>query len=292
MLTTSPDGTSVAAGDSKGNLVTQSLSAPENLPPLKVHTAALRALRYSSDGKHLFSASDDKTIARVNLQDASQSPRVTLPSEALSLAILEKGTKLAVGCADGVIRVIPISHFDLPAEELAQAPAPAEWKAPAKVIALSTLGEDGSQLLSASEDGSLRIWDSAGKEVRQIAHGSPLSAIAGHAASNQIATAGADGVIKLWNAPDGKMLRELKGDLDFEQRRTRSTQKRDLAKRLAELRKKQVGENEKQWNDLKTKSKDDAGKVAAAQKDLSAKEGTATSKRQAAREAQGPCNRS
>lgn len=286
VLTTSPDGIRVAAGDSKGNLGIQSLSAPEDLPSLKVHNAAVRALLYSADGKQLFSASDDKTVVRVNLEDATKSPRITLPSEALSLALLEKGAKLAVGCADGVIRIIASSHFDLPAEELAQAPAPAEWKAPAKVIALSALGENGTQLLSASEDGSLRIWDLAGKEVRQIAHGGPLSAITVHLASNQIATAGADGVIKIWNAPDGKMLRELKGDLDFEQRRTRSTQKRDLAKRLAELRKKQVGENEKQWNDLKSKSRDDAGKVAAAQKDIATKEGTATSKRQASREAQ------
>lgn len=286
VLATSPDGTWIAIGDGKGNFAARPLSAPEASPASKIHNAAVRALHYSADGKKLFSASDDKTVARVNLEDTAKSPRITLPSEALSLALLEKDAKLVIGCADGVIRILPVSLFDLPAEELAKAPAPAEWKAPEKVIALAALGEGGTQLLSASADGSLRIWDLAGKEVRQIAHGGLLNAIAVHAASNQIATAGADGVIKLWNAPDGKMLRELKGDLDFEQRRTRSTQKRDLAKRLAELRKKQVGENEKQWNELKTKSKDDAGKVAAAQKDLAAKEGTATSKRQAAREAQ------
>ncbi|MCH2064514.1 MAG: hypothetical protein MK194_12385 [Roseibacillus sp.] len=286
VLSTSPDGTRVAAGDSKGNVVTQALTPPGDSPALKLHNAAVRALLHSADGQQLFSASDDKTVVRVNREDAAKSPRITLPSEALCLALLEKGTKLAVGCADGVIRIIPSSQFDLPADALADTPAPAEWKAPAKVIALSALGQDGAQLLSASEDGSLRIWDLAGKEVRQIAHGGPLQAIAGHAASNQIATAGADGVIKIWNTPDGKMLRELKGDLDFEQRRTRSAQKRDLAKRLAELRKKQVGENEKRWNDLKAKSKDDAAKVAAAQKDLATKEGIATSKRLAAREAQ------
>ncbi len=279
-LTTSPDGLQIAAGDGKGNLVINDSAVA------KLHTAALRALSYSPDGKWLFSASDDKTITRVHLEDAAGSPRITLPSEALSLAIIEQGARIAVGCADGVIRVLPTAHFDLPAEELAKAPAPAEWKAPARVIALAPLGEKTTQLLSASEDGSLRVWDLSGKEVRQIAHGSPVSAVAVNAGSDRVATAGADGVIKVWNVADGKLSSELKGDLDFDQLRTRTTQERDLAKRLAELRKKQVTDTQKQWTDLGAKAKADAGKVAAALKDLDSKEQAVSTKREAAREAQ------
>ena len=279
-LTTSPDGKVLAAGDGKGNLILGDSGA------FQLHDAALRALSYSPDGRWLFSASDDKTVTRVNMEDVGRSPRITLPSEALSLAILEQGSRLAVGCADGVIRVFPTAHFDLPAGQLAESPPPSGWKAPGRVTALASLGEGGTQLLSASEDGSLRVWDSNGNELRQIAHGGAVSAFAFHPRSNVIATAGADGVIRLWNATNGKMTGELKGDLDFDLRRARRTQERDLAKRVADLRKKQVADAEKKWTDLGAKEKTDAGKVAEALKDLTEKERAVSTKQEAAREAE------
>lgn len=285
VITTSLDGAWAAAGDSKGNVVVRQLGQPADAPAVNLHSAAVRALAFSADGKFLFSASDDKSVARAAFPEAKDPPKITLPSEALSLALLEKGQKLAIGCADGVIRVFPSAIFDLPNEERAKA-TPAEWQAPTKVIALTAMGEGESQLLSANEDGNVRLWDLAGKELRKISHGSAIATLAAHAASNKLATAGADGVIKLWNSADGKMLLELKGDLDFEQRKTRITQQRDLAKRMAELRKKQVGEREKGWNDLKAKSATDAGKVGAALKDLTAKESNALAKRKIANEAQ------
>ena len=118
-----------------------------------------------------------------------------------------------------------------------------------------------------------------------MSHGSPLSSLAAHQASNRIASAGGDGTLKLWNAADFKMLFELKGDLDVDHRKTTATQARDVAKRLADLRKKQVGEREKAWNDLNARAKEDAAKVAAALKDLAAKESAAVTKRSAADQA-------
>ena len=84
---------------------------------------------------------------------------------------------------------------------------------------------------------------------------------------------------KIWSVEDGKMQRELKGDLDFQQQRTRSSQKLELAKRIAELRKKQVEETTKELEQLKTKAQTDSSKVAEIQKDLSAKKKTAAEKR-------------
>jgi len=279
-LTTSSDRAWMAAGDAKGHVIVRNLDTPENAPPAKLHGAAVRDLLFSTDGKFLYSVSDDKTVVRAAFPEAKDSPKLTLPSEALSLALLENGQKLAVGCADGIIRVFPISLFDLAQEEREKSPPPAEFKGhSAKVIALGLLGPGATQLISASEDGSARIWDLAGKPVRQLAHGSAISALAVHSQSNKVATAGADGVARLWNAADGKPLGELKGDLDFDLRQTRTTQRRDLAKRIAELRKKQLGEREKQWQVLKEKAKTDAAKVAAALVDLTTKEATAEAKR-------------
>ena len=268
-----------AAGDSKGHVALLDFAQPKNPIVLKLHDTAIRALQYSLDGKYLFTTSDDNTIIRVDLANTAQTSRVNLPSKGRSLTILAGGSKLAVGCEDGSIRLVSLTDFKANADAPPEATDQTQWKTPGQILSLSGIGDATGRILSAHTSGLLELRDSAGKVIRTFNHGGPISTVAVHKDTKQVASAGEDGVTKIWSIEDGKLQRELKGDLDFQQQRTRYSQNLELAKRIAELRKKQVEETTKVLEQLKTKAQTDSSKVAEIQKDLSAKEKTAAEKR-------------
>ena len=281
-MAVTPDGSLVAAADAKGNIVVQNIGEQARAPNQKRHEAVVRALAFSPDAARLYSVSDDKTLGRAGVADPKQWQTFPLPGEGTALAVLEGGQKLAIGGPDGIIRIFPAAVFDQPADA-PNPPSPTECKGhTARVVSLLSLNQEGTQFLSASEDGTARLWDLAGKELRQLNHESPIVALAAHPGTNRIATAGGDGVARLWDAAKGEKLAELKGDLDFDLEKAAATRERDVAKAIAELRKKELGEREKKWNELKEKSKAEAGKVAATLKDLTAKEKAARDRREVA----------
>ena len=60
-----------------------------------------------------------------------------------------------------------------------------------------------------------RLWNLPdGKVLHKLDHGSPVTAVAVRADGSRLATAGASGVAKLWNAADAKPLAEMQGDLN------------------------------------------------------------------------------
>jgi hypothetical protein len=72
---------------------------------------------------------------------------------------------------------------------------------------------DGKTLLSASQDGKTRQWDTGtGRLIRRLGgHEGAVKAIALTPDGKVLATAGVDGGIRLWNPADGTELRRLKG---------------------------------------------------------------------------------
>jgi WD40 repeat protein len=73
---------------------------------------------------------------------------------------------------------------------------------------------DGQRLITASSDGTIRLWSATGRRV-----GKPLGELKGQGAVHDarfspdgdlIATTGSEGIVRLWNS-NGELLRELKG---------------------------------------------------------------------------------
>lgn len=67
-------------------------------------------------------------------------------------------------------------------------------------------------IVSASRDGSVRVWDKqSGKEVRQLlGHRGPVNALQEYR-SNQVVTASGDCTLKLWDVVTGKCIRTFEG---------------------------------------------------------------------------------
>src|SRR5690606_18109011 len=140
--------------------------------------------------------------------------QLTAPAPIRALRVLAEGTKIATGHEDGVIRIWSFDQLAAPAESESEPAAPRQELTghgkPVTAFASSTV--EGPRLVSASEDGTLRLWDlEQGKEARQIAHGSPVSVVAANADGSQLASAGPDGIVRVWNAK-GEKVAEVSGD--------------------------------------------------------------------------------
>jgi hypothetical protein len=79
---------------------------------------------------------------------------------------------------------------------------------------------DGKQGFSAGEDNQLRSWnasgDQVGKQVKVLGnHNKAILKLVAHPTKPLLATAGADGLVKLWNPDTGASLKTLTGHADW-----------------------------------------------------------------------------
>ena len=108
---------------------------------------------------------------------------------------------MAAGGADNVIRL-----WTLPADAAAPwTPGPQIAGHAGAITALLASPTDKTQLVSASADGTIRLWNLANsQQIREIKHGTAVTALAVRGDGLQLASAGADNLVKLWNAADGQ----------------------------------------------------------------------------------------
>ncbi len=72
---------------------------------------------------------------------------------------------------------------------------------------------DGTRLATASEDGTVKVWDTAnGREIRPLkGHKSFVASVAFSPDGKQLASASFDRTVLLWDVASGKMIRPFKG---------------------------------------------------------------------------------
>lgn len=212
------------------------------------HGAAVNALAISPDGRFLASGGDDMLVKLWNAADGAAAPALpaggfaspvrtvafsrdnqrliaggTNANEirvyALATNTLEQGFSEHAGTvhglisagdngelvvssgADNAIRVWPLAGI----RQLAGHTQP--------VASLDTVPTAPTQIVSGSQDGTLKLWNTAdGAMLRDHAHGGPVSAVAVRADGTRFVSAGANNVARLWNAADGAQVAEIKGD--------------------------------------------------------------------------------
>jgi WD40 repeat protein len=79
-------------------------------------------------------------------------------------------------------------------------------------LRLSSLGtsRDGTHVLTASYDGSVRIWTSSGRLLRRLTHGSPILSAAISPDASRVLTVGAEGPARIWSATNGRLQATLR----------------------------------------------------------------------------------
>ncbi len=204
----SPDGARLALGLADGRALLWVASQGGALKSFPAHVAPVRGLQFSADGARVYSGSQDGTIAAWSSTDGLPALRIGAQAAVHAILLAGKDTQLAAACADGAVRVWTLpSPGNVPS-------APMVLAGHTKpVLALAAWPGVDNQIVSGGEDGMVRFWDlTSGKEVRQVSHGGPVSAIGVRPDGKTLASGGADRRTMIWNAVDLKPILEIKGD--------------------------------------------------------------------------------
>lgn len=190
-----PDGQSVVAADNTGRAVTFG-SAQEQMELVGQRGSMHRAL-FAPDGRTVATVAG----STVRLWEPYGEPRLhgihTFPVAATSVVFDPTGQLLASADANGDV-LVQRTHGK-PVRSL-------NVGAPVVSLAWARNG----MLLIGAKDGTVHLRAGSGDtDTRSISHGSPIVDATLREDGAIVATAGTDGVVRLWNAKTGAALREL-----------------------------------------------------------------------------------
>ncbi len=212
----SPDGQTLAASDSNGEIRLWSVPDGQCLLTCAGHTNWVRAIAFSADGRYLASSSDDRTLKLWDLQDGTCVQTLGEGIHSLGLSFSADGGYLASGSTDNVIyywhlptgicerQFVGHQHwsmdvcFDPHGDKLASGGADGTvrswdvatgrceivWSGHHNWVTTIDYSRDGTTILSGSLDGSLRLWDATESILLQRGSANDRSAcrlaISGH----------------------------------------------------------------------------------------------------------------
>ncbi len=195
-VTASPDGTLVATASADNVIRLWDRKTGQASLTLTGHSAAVRAIVFLPDGLRLASASADKTIRFWNLADGTSAGRVDTSSEISDLTLLAGGSRMASAHLDNFARywIVPPG----PAETLAEV---------SEKSTVVTVSPDRQFLATANAAGLIRVVDvDCGQllDVSWKAHAGAVAALSFSAEGGRLASAGADGVVRVWQIESGE----------------------------------------------------------------------------------------
>ena len=153
---------------------------------------AVNTILFSHDGRELIAACSDTTARVWNVDGDSTEPRtLTVGAAGTALASAKGGKVLAIGCANGWVRLADISSAKVMVPN-------GEWAGTTEQ--LPAFSSDGSRLVMRGLDGLVRLWDTKKRSaIRDLPHGGE-SVTAAQFSSNgrMVATSSVVGNVRVW----------------------------------------------------------------------------------------------
>jgi WD40 repeat protein len=239
-IAVSADGKTAATGAADNSIQLIDTANGKILRKLGGHSSPVTGLAFSADGKTLASCSADKSVRLWNAADGKPIRTIASPAPANDVVFNKDASRIVSAHADNIIRVwqttAPKTDPKKKDKKDAGEKPVAEMKGHGKpVTSLALLLPAGTQVVSGSEDGTVRIWNiSNGSAVRTMNHGAPVTAVAARPDGQAVASSAANGTGKLWQVNNGKQLAELKGRVESQERIAGLTENQEVEKiRLA-----------------------------------------------------------
>ena len=200
-LAISPDGAEAALVNAIGDIEVWSVAEDAKRRVLLPANGRVTAINwvtpdkvivgFEEGGITVISSADGASIGRIDLAEA--------PVEFVS----EDGNTIVVRTVSGGVKWL--NNF----AEIEQA----SLKGIADASRLELVTQPSPAVAIATKSGNVALVDLKSAAVtKTLAHGAEIRSIAAHKTAPQVMSAGADGVAKLWNLNDGKLLRTFAGD--------------------------------------------------------------------------------
>lgn len=187
----SPDAKTVASADIGGAIRITEAATPANASALFGPAGKVTAVDYAPDGKSLVTANESGAVTSWSLPPAPAAPLAGHTMPVTCVAATPNEASLVTGSSDGSIRVFTT------------ATGAAVRSLAGHVGPVVSLAATDALVASGSETGVIQFWNLAdGKPAGAIvAHEGLVASLAFAPGGKQIASAGADGAIRIWNPP-------------------------------------------------------------------------------------------
>ncbi|HOF20310.1 MAG TPA: hypothetical protein PLO24_03585 [Bacteroidales bacterium] len=194
ILAADPEGSWLAAGEENSSIIMIPLKPGETRYKLSAHLAGINSLNFSADGKHLYSASYDGRVLKWDLNEKT-CINITPAQINVHTADISPGGKFIAGItAEGSVTVW--NPDDIQEHKWIQSER--------KNITVVRFRKDDRTLAIGNTEGFVELWDAlSGKRLSGTrAHEGRINDIRFNEELNQMATAGNDSCIRIFDISD------------------------------------------------------------------------------------------
>ena len=201
-LALSSSGTVLGVGDLAGDIQIRNIDQGAILSTWGGHVGGISGLHFLGDGERVVSAGADGTAKIWTLPFQTPTTVKSTEQAITALVITHDGRTLISAGLDESIRVYSLEN---------RQPI-ASWKSTTGPITAMAISSDDKTLVTGSATGKWQSWsfpDAIEKQQQPMGHAGAIHSIAIHPQSGELATAGTDGLVKLWKGDE--MPRVLSG---------------------------------------------------------------------------------
>gem|GEM_PF-3518556 len=194
-LAISSNGSLLGVGDIVGDLQIRNMDQGALVSTWGAHAGAVTGLHFSGDGQQAVSSGADGTVKIWTLPLPPPST-VKAHGQAVSAIVISHDGKTLISAGlDEWVRVFSLDNQ----QQIAS------WKNATGPITALAMSQDDKTLVAGTSTGKWQTWsfpEGAEKQQQPAGHSGAVHAVAIHPQTGEIATAGADGLVKLWKGDE------------------------------------------------------------------------------------------